>query len=201
MSLADLQSQVSELRLREASIRNQFKRYRAKQSRASKPLDCTPWMKAVAVRIWALADVQAGAGRKYLRAKKRVASEADVREWYTSLSAEARAGLLSPPVGDKAAARQVAEARRFIDESQLIAWVREQNTRKGIAPIAGAVLRKAGPTIAKGKHKSNRYRWLRRCMSRWGGRRARFAHGDSLTTEEMQEKAMFPLPDLHSAWK
>lgn len=149
---------------------------------------CTPWMRAVSLRVFVLAELDVQAPLKYLELKQRAASEDDVRMWYAALSEEERAVLLDPPEGDATAVRQLAEARRFIEERGLVSWVYEQNTAKGLAPTSGAILQHLGPSPVGGHLVENRCRRIRRCMRRWGGRRARLKPGASLTPEEFHNK-------------
>ena len=192
-SLAHLHSRAADLRRRQAKVKAELKAAVAitKKQRLSAegPRACTLWMQAVVVRTFALAEFDVEVPLEYLRMKGCAGDDGDVRDWYAALSPEVSAVLLKPAEHDKSAVRQLAEARKFVNEWRLVSWVRDQNVSKGIAPTAGLVLDQVGPALARSCRQTNRYRWLRRCMQRWGGRRARFVHGDFVTPEEFQHKA------------
>lgn len=191
----DARCRREEWRRQEATIKAQLKAMvklaKQEHSAAEGLPACNPWMRGVAVRIFALAEFDIQAPLKYLDMKRRAGGETDVRNWYADVSPAARGLLLEPPAGDEQASRQLAAARKYLSERQLVAWVRGRNVSKGLAPAGALVLEQAGPEVARGRYLSSRYRWLRRCMARRGGRQGRFGHRDSLTHEEFRRKASF----------
>ena len=190
-SPAELESHLAALRGREAELKAELKAaLLASQRPATQvPKPCTPRMQDVALSIFALADLTVDAPLKYLSMQGRAASEADVRGWHAALPAEAQAGLGNALPDDVLGMRRRAEARRFLSELRLVSWVREQNLSKGVAPTSTLTLERAAPDLVHGGHKKSKYRWVRRRMSRWGGHRARFGHGDQLSQEEFRQKA------------
>ena len=189
MSIADLQARAEELARQQKELQCSLAAAKRKLS-AGQPLSCTPWMRAVAVRLLALSDFNENVVREYLLRKRRHEVPADVRDWYDSLPLAEVARLLAPG-GDATSARQLAEAERFWGEFRLMRWVGNQNAESGIAPTAGAVLEHAGPTLARQVWRPNRFRWLRQTMSRWGGRRVNFSGGsDQLSPVEFERKVL-----------
>jgi hypothetical protein len=138
-----------------------------------------------------LSDFDVAVVGQYLGQKGRSETAEDVVAWCDCL-AEGELARLSQVGDDVAANRQLAEARKFVEEARLASWVQIQNETKGIAPTAKAILETAGPSLARGRVQDNRYRWLRRFMARWGGRRARLSGGDALSDDEFREKAVWP---------
>jgi hypothetical protein len=190
-SPAELESCLAALRRREAELKAELgessSALRQPAVGAGKP--CTPRTQDVALRIFALADLTVEAPLKYLSLQGRPASEADVRTWHAALPAEAQARLRDELPGDVLGGRRLAEARGFLSEFRLASWVQEQNLSKGVAPTSSLILERAGPDLVRGSCKKSKYRWVRKFMSRWGGRRARFGHGDQLSQEEFRQKA------------
>lgn len=188
MSVNELEAAAEELRLRQIDLKAQLAAAKRRLA-SSTPRRCTPWMRAVAVKVLALADFDDAPVAKYLEAKGRSENADDVRAWYESLTPEALPLVLAPDA-DLPGQRQLLEAKRFLGEFRLAAWVQEQNKDKGIAPTASAVLEQAGPDLARQTLRTSRYRWLQQCMRRWGGRRVHFAGGpDELTASEFERKA------------
>jgi hypothetical protein len=183
-------TRAADLRRRQSELGQEIRSTRRRMT-TEMPRRCTAWMREVALRVLLLSQFNDEAVSQFLSAKHRVETAADVRTWYGALRPDVAAGLLDP--GDDAARRQMSEAQRFTQEFRLVAWVKEQNAVKGIAPSASAVLEQAGPGLARGRLQRNRYRWLKRCMNRWGGRRVRLGGGDQLSAGEFREKARHPV--------
>jgi hypothetical protein len=189
MSVGELEARAAELSRQQADLEVQLRAAKRKLQ-SEQPKRCTVWMRAVAVKLLAASDFDDVAVRRYLQRKQRVDTVADVRAWHASLSPEQTRDLLTPGLGDQTSNRQLVEAQKFLAECRLVAWVQDRNEKKGIAPTAGAVLSQAGPSLARQRWRSNRYRWLQRLMRRWGGRRVRFAGGpDQLSPEDFERKA------------
>lgn len=192
-SLEDLASSLANFRDREKALKAEIKAASAATRMPDHPSakPCTPRMQSVALRILALAGFSVEAPLKYLSMNRRAVSEAELRAWHGALSAECQDGLLSPPPHDKLAVRYLAEANKFMKEFRLIGWVRDQNTSKGVAPTSSLIVEQADPDLVQSRNRKNQSRWVRKCMRRWGGRRARFSHGDQLSQEEFRMKARF----------
>jgi len=186
-SPAELDAPLAELRRQEAELKAELKAALAATEKRPKPY--TSWMRGVALRTFALTDCDLEAPLQYLKTKGRSGSEPDVRAWHAALSPGDQAKLLTPSPDDKLAARQLAEARKFIGEMRLVSWARGQNSSKGLAPTSSLILEQAGPDLVRGRSRKNKYRWVRKCMRRWSGFRSRFACGDRLSQEEFREKA------------
>lgn len=186
MSLVELEARAAELASRQEVLGLQIKRARRELARESlKP--CTPWMRGVAMRLLCVSDFDVSVVGKYLERKRRRETAEDVIAWTEDLPEE-RLAQLDEATDDMASNRQLAEARKFMQEDWLASWVQEQNETKGLAPSAKAVLEAAGPSVAQGRFQDNRYRWVRRFMGRWGGKRVRLSGGDSLSDEELHRK-------------
>lgn len=186
MSLADLEAAAAELSNRCAERGVQIKRAR-REACSELPKRCTPWMRGVAMRVLALSDFNLAFVIQYLSQKGRSETAGDAMDWCGALSGEEILKLCETS-DDSQANRQLREARKFVEEARLAAWVKTQNAAKGIAPTAKVVLETASPCLAQGYVQENRYRWLRRFMARWGGRRARLVGGDTLSDGEFREK-------------
>jgi hypothetical protein len=200
-SLMQLQSHVAALRHREAELEAELQEaLHAPPPLPPPPKVCTSRTREVALRIFALADLSVDKPLKYLSKHGRTVCEGDVRGWYSALSADSQSELRIALPGDELGLRRLEEAQAFLRELQLVSWVREQNASKGVAPTSTLILEQAGPDLLRSCRKQNQFRWVRRCMTRWGGHRARFGHGDQLSQEEFREKArpdaqrLFALP-------
>ena len=187
-STEQLQRQAQELR----SAMRELTRQQAKLKREAKatlPASPTPWMRSVALKVFALAGDDACVAAEYLRWKGRSVSVAEMRALGAGLSEDDRQALVRPPVGEPRAARQLAEARKFIAERTVVTWVRQQNTERGIAPTPGAIIDEFASSAGPAGRRSSRHKWLRRLSSRWGGRKAVFRNGDQLPKEVLEHKA------------
>jgi hypothetical protein len=189
MSILELAAAAQVLKHQQAGL--QKSRAAAKRRLAAEqPRPCTPWMRAVSMRLLALPDSGPDVVQEYLSKKKRRETVADVQGWYDTLAAAGTEQLLAPG-GDICSERQLAEARRFCEESNLVRWVRQHNEENGVAPSASAVLDRAGPSLARQKWRRNRFRWVQRVLGRRGGRRINFAgRPDQLSTEDFERKVL-----------
>lgn len=189
-SLSGLMAEAAALRCRAKTVRSELRvleRKRASElSGGERP--ATPWMRAVALKVFALSGCFADVAAEYLQSKGRRALARDVQAWFDDLSAEAAAALVSPPVDDAKAARQLAEAKRFMAEKDLVTWVQQQNEVRGIAPTPGAVLDNASKDLGFCGRRNEQRRRLRRIMTRWGCRKGLLSGGDRLTKEAFQQK-------------
>ena len=150
----------------------------------------TPWgAKRVAMRVFALSGFNLAASTKYLRHKGRWSDDTGCRTWYHALPTESRAQLLHPAEGDGVARRQLAEARTFVEEEQLVAWIQLQNQAKGIAPTPGAVLDQGPVPPSWGGSLNSQRRRLRRLVARRGGRKAVFGGNEQLEPAVLERKA------------
>lgn len=193
-SASRLQAEVEDLRTREADVKKRLKQLHELNSAAAER-KVTPWIREVALKIYALVTLDASVPLLYLSMKEHTSSEDDVRHWFDALSSAGKASLTSP--SDDVGKRQLAEATRFVEEHRLTRWISEQNTVKGIAPSPGAVLRHAQAMgLSLPSSFSSRYRWLRRCVRRWGGRCGRFSAGDDLEPDVFEQKAADALSPL-----
>lgn len=179
--LRDLSKQVN------AEIRGLMKRQRAEV--ASGPPPATPWMQAVALRVFVLSGCFVDAAVEYLQSKGRQAEPLEVQAWFDALPVEDVAALSSPADGDAKAARQLAAARKFVAEKDLVTWVQQQNEAKGIAPTPSVVLDHASPAVGFSGRRNEQRRRLRRIMARWGARKRVLSGGDRLTAESFRQKA------------
>ena len=190
--LASLESERDRLRLRAASLRKQIKSAQSAARRqrlaAVGEKAVTPFMKGVSLRLLLIADGNCGLAVQYLRMKGRQASEADINAWHAELGPHDRERLLRPPVADKTSVRQLAEAQKFAKEARLVQWVDDQNQSKGLAPTSSLILEHSGGLVLS-RNPKNKFRWLRKCMHRFGCRRSRFAHGEQLSDEDFRSKA------------
>jgi hypothetical protein len=187
MSIAELAATAEALKRQQSSIRQKLAAAKRKLI-AEQLRPCTPWMRAVSMRLLSLPDSGPRVVQQYLVAKKRRETVADVQGWCDSLTAAEKDQLLAPG-SDRRSGRQLAEAKLFFEESRLVHWVQEQNELNGVAPTASAVADRAGPALARQKWRSNRLRWVQQALRRWGGRRVHFAgRSDQLSPEEFRKK-------------
>jgi hypothetical protein len=148
----------------------------------------TARMQSVALRIFAMASFDVIAPLTYLRSLRRRADGDEIRAWYSALTADQQGQLADRPAHPAACVRQWLEAERFAKEYQVVSWAKSQN-KKSVAPSPGAVLRFAATVGGLPPKQASRYRWLRRAMVRWGGRKGIFANGDQLSREVFEAKA------------
>lgn len=187
-SASELQARAQQLRLQARQL-NHAVRDLLRSSEAEGPRKATAWMQAVASRIFAQTQPHATAALDYLRLKGRRAEEGEVRGWFMALSQTDREGLLQEGEGRSAKNRQLAEANKFMAERSLVGWIKEQNTKKAIAPTPGAVLGKAAAVTTAASQRGSQYRRIRRIVDRWGGRKGRFSGGSQITREVLDHKA------------
>lgn len=163
---------------------------KAKQAAAESDLAAavTPWMRAVAVRVYVMSEFACDAPLAYLRAKGRQAEADEIRSWCATLDADTQKNMTLQPAEPGKSLRQWAEAVRFTKDWKLVACAKKQN-KKSIAPTPGAMLRYAATALASHGKKHSQYRWLQRVASRWGGGKGSFASGDRLTPEAFEKKA------------
>jgi hypothetical protein len=188
---ASLEARAADLGVRGGQLRAELKALSAAARKRALPeasKKCTPWMKAVSLRVFAASEFQAEAALRYLQSKGRAATAEDLRAWYASLSPDEKARLLSPTADSLVANKQLAEALKFLAEFRLVLWVQEQNHTKGAAPTSKLILEHAPAGHVRSRSAKNRLRWVRRFMRRFGGRRARFAHGERLSQEDFRRK-------------
>lgn len=185
-----LQLQVASARKKEAELKHELKAATRDETRRTTlgPKLVTAWMRSVALRLFVLADGSAEASVRYLRGKGRTVAEVEVRAWYEAMPAEDRCLLLKPSPDDGRATRQLAEAQKWLKEMRLASWVEDLNSSKGVAPTSSCILERVGPDVASGCNRRNKYRWVRRCMQRWGGHRDRFGSGDGLSADDFRAK-------------
>jgi hypothetical protein len=145
-------------------------------------------MRSVALRVLALAGSDVAVALEYLRWKGRPAEDADVRSWDAALLMDDRRNLLHPLADQPRAVRQLAEASKFMAERRVVAWVKHQNEQSGLAPTPGAIVAEFADSANPAKHRSSRYKWLRRVSSRWGGRKCVFGIGDQLSKDAFERK-------------
>jgi hypothetical protein len=178
----DLQRQLRDLKAL-AKAKRKLERMGESRTRAA-----TPWMRAVAVRVLALSDGDVAAAEAYLLSKGRGEPAAEILRWRDALPAGEAAALLGPAEDRSRSARQLAEARKFAAERGLVSWIARQNRSKGIAPTPGAVLEQASGSGGLKAPTPSRYRWLRRLMRRWGGRKRVLQGCSVLTGEALRRK-------------
>lgn len=188
-SVSELAASAADIRLRSKDLDVQIKTLKRNAKLVSVLPPPTPWMRRVAAHIVFLSDGSTDVALEYLATKKRWASEGEVRGWHDGMPASERRNLTSPPPDEPRSARQLAEARRFVAEKKLVAWVKQQNEERGLAPSPGVVLDHAPVELELSGRRNERRRRVRRIMGRWGGHRGIFAGGDRLPLEALQEKA------------
>ena len=189
-SIAKLTLRLQQIRCRHEEIAAAC-RSLTKQAAFSKTVaPCSQSVMEIALRLFALSGKDTCAVREFLHMKRSVVEAGEVRDRYGSLPEHGRDHLLMPPADDVRGRHWLMEARRFMSERRLVQWVRYQNTTKHIAPSPGATLEIAGAACGSGTRRSQ-YRWLRRCMRRWGGRVGVFGIGDQLTPELFNQKVHF----------
>lgn len=187
-STAELAARAQEIRRQEQLLRQQARELKRKGELDS-PRPPTPWMQAVAVRVFALSELDVSVPLEYLRSKGRRAEEAEVRAWHAALPGADREGLLQEQQGQSREARQLVEARKFVAERGLVCWVKRQNTSKSIAPTPGVVLEQFSDVLTADIPRSSQHRRLRRIIARWGGGKGRFSNGGQLSREALEHKA------------
>jgi hypothetical protein len=196
-SLRELEAKACELR----SISRTLTKKRATLKRqAEGQLDSqgpTQWLRAVAVMVYVLTDSSFSDAMAYLKWKKRPCSEASLREWVAHIAEGDKDAVVRPGEDQPRARRQLAEAKKFLSEKELVSWVQYENTSKSVAPSPSAVLDKFAGRLGPTGRRCNRYKYLRRLCSRWGGRKCTFGVGDQLSDAAFEHKAGDPFTALH----
>ncbi len=190
-SLSELVAESAALRCRQKIVKSEIRELQRKQQSESsdRGRPATRWMRAVALKVFALSGCFVDAAVEYLQSKGRKADAREVQSWFDDLSTLEATELASPPVDDLRAARQLAEAKKFVAEKDLVAWVQQQNETRGIAPTPGAVLDNASEDVGFRGRRNERRRRLRRIMARWGARKCSLSGGDRLSKDAFQRKA------------
>ncbi len=188
-SLEELQRQAAELRRRSKQIEDECRQLRRQASECPGSPPATAWVRATTLRVFALAGQDIMTALEYLRWKGRRADEDEVRAWCAGVSASDWQCMLTPKDDNPRCMRQLREARKFLEEKAIVAWVKSRNEAKGIAPTPGAVLDCGAPCGGPSGRRTSRYKWLRRVVSRWGGRKAVFHAGERLPSEVLERKA------------
>lgn len=188
-SLEELEARAQALRSALRSVSAEHSLLKRKAEVASGPPPPTPWVRSVALRVFALAESDFGVAVEYLGWKRRRGDADDVKAWFAALSPDGRCQLLAPLPSQPSAIRQLAEARKFMSERSLVRWVQRQNREKGIAPTPGAIVDQMAGVAGPAGRRSSRYKWLRRVSGRWGGRKCLFRVGDQLSDEIFRRKA------------
>ena len=120
-----------------------------------------------------------------------------VEDLFLQTDADDVAALVDPSHPADPAALKVAY--RYLQEWETVAWARDLNTRRGIAPTNWSLLRRAdqarlqvpeafrqAPAGPAGEMRGRRV--VRRLRQRWGGRHAAIAAGEHVTAEDMRAK-------------
>jgi len=188
-SVEELEARAGEVRSLQKQAAKQLAELQRLAGGSSPALPATAWMRAVALRILALTGGDTAAALEYLRVKKRRADLTEVKSWYDVLTDGDREALLQPAEGNPAKARQHREADKFLEERQLVAWVKKQNEDKHVAPTPRAVIDRAVTHCQLPCRRKSRYTWLQRLVRRWGGRKVAFCPGEQLDREGLELKA------------
>ena len=197
-SLEDLQAKLSESRALSKRIACKMTEVSRQAKSRGGPPPATARMQAVALRVFALADMDVRAPVAYLRARGRRADCDEVSTWFAALPAEEKHRLSLQPIGPGALLSQWSEAKRFLSELAAFSWVKAQN-KKSIAPSPGAVLRHVSDKVGLQGKRNTKHRWLQRVFSRLGCRKGIFATGDQLSKEVFESKAAAVLAGRKSA--
>ena len=131
-----------------------------------------------------------------LDATGRALLEADLRGWWRGTAAATRRTYLVENGTKVKLYKAIKQARRFVVDTDLEAWVDDQNVRKGINPLPRSLLQK---TIAVKRHlgiEPTANHWsARRWMQSWRKRRGiqlrRGAVREQLTIEQMHEQVIY----------
>ena len=150
-----------------------------------------------------LQEWNASAAVHYLRFKlQRQENEQElvrqVETWFWTASVDDICALSPPHHDEDQAAFEAAQAWK--QEWHLYAWLGQQSSTKGIAPLSAVVLRRhqqsagavepAAVSLPGGPHAGPRsnYQWLRRWRRRWGVSIGKFAARELLELGVMQNK-------------
>lgn len=188
-SLEDLKSKAEDLRRRSREVDRQCRQLSRQSAEPLGPPSATPWVRSAALRVFALSGDDTAVALDYLRWKGRRADEAEFRMWCSGITQGEWQSLLTPEPGQQKASRQLRDARKFLDERAVVSWAVTQNKVKRIAPTPGAVLDVGAALIGPQGRRSTRYKWLRRVVARWGGRKAVFQSSEVLQPDVLEHKA------------
>ena len=212
------ESRVDGLRLQKACLdaalletRQEMRRARQRQKAANKAKE-SAWRLPASVQhtvliVFVLADYTKEPALQFLKASARrrrwpEKSDEDLDNLVDELFLEADvhevAALTDEDNPSDAPAMQVAA--EYLQQWRLVAWTRQLNVQKGVAPSTDALLQKAEenrdktPAAARpsGKGTSAEARarmWARRLRLRWAGRLGRIRVREDLTVQQMREKA------------
>lgn len=197
-TLEELEATARELRALSIHTTKEHAKLKRKAKATVELQQPTAWMRTVAVMVYIIAGCDAAAVQ-YVQWKKRQCNAGQVETWASGLSSADREALLDPGEDQPRARRQLAEARKFLAERQIVVWVQSENKSKRLAPTPGVVVDKAHGSAGPSGRRSSRYKWLRRVCQRWGGRKCVFGVGDQLTSETFDHKASVGFRSLGSA--
>ena len=186
-TLEELEEQAKELRRVSREIDKKYRESTRHAAASSGPPPATSWVRTAALRVWALADITAAV--EFLRWKGRRGDEDEVRAWLAGLPERERGSLAHPPDDQPRSLRQLCEACKFLEERQVVSWVKVQNATKRLAPTPGTVLDQGAASAGPSGRRSSRYKWLRRVVARWGGRKTVFRPSEQVPQSVLRQKA------------
>ena len=119
--------------------------------------------------------------------------EADLREWWMATDVDTRQRYLVVSETNASMHTAIVQARRFVVDSSLEAWVDVQNVQKGINPAPGVVMEQAIAVKRRVgvEHTANRQssrRWLQRWRRRCGIQLRRGTVRERQSVDQMQGK-------------
>ena len=211
-------SRVDGLRLQKACLdaalratRQEMRRARQRQKSAKKSEE-SAWRLPAGVRhtvliVFVLADYTKEPAIQFLKASARrrhwpEKSDEDldnmVDELFLGADVHEVAAITDEDNPSDAPAMQAAA--EYLQQWRVVAWTRQLNVQKGVAPSTDALLQKAeecrgkAPAAARPSSKGTSVEvrarmWARRLRLRWAGRLGRIRVREDLTVQQMREKA------------
>jgi hypothetical protein len=207
--LANRERLKSEMAATKQQIKREQQMAEAAAKAASRQWQLTPWLKKVVLGIYVNAGYQAAPAVKFLEntASKRSWAEKGgdelermVEDLFAEVDLEELVSWSSlEEPSDPSAIKQVL---RYVQDWRAAEYVRDLNTRIGVAPSTEDILRKVEENRlqlplpsrpeSKGTAAEAKARmWAKRWREKWGGRYGKLRVQDDMTLAEMQQKDRF----------
>ena len=199
----------TEMAAKKQLIKQEEKKAAAAQRSAARRWQLTPWLKQVALAIYLHAEYRAAPAIKFLQtvASKRSWPRKEdqelqrmVEDLFAAADMQELLGLYELEEPDDPSV--VAEVIKYVQEWRPVEYVRDMNSRVGVAPSTEDILRQleanrlqlpvqcrpeSKGTAAEAKAKM----WAKRFRERWGGRHGKLRIEDTMCLADMEQKVHF----------
>ena len=211
-SLEDLRLEREQLKIQMATTKRQLKQERQKAKDAARSAtrqwQLTPWLKKVIVTIYMLAQYRAAPAAKFLHVaaqRRRWPGKSDeelekmVEDLFLHEDVDELGRMCD--LEEQGDPRVTKEALKHVEEWRAVEYVRDLNSRLGIAPSTEDILRKLEENRlqlplplrppSKGTAADVKARmWARRWRGRWGARYGKLRIREEVALADMRHKAV-----------